>query len=245
MSAIDLHQAVLEFQSDVTFPRFSMKRGERWGFAVYGKQADWLDRIACGQRFDFAGGQCLAEDVLLVYLGPADMDYSYAAGYVRPDFCGRAPGSMHLTSLTAPGCSAICGAGVVEERSDRIDVSCAALRYVDVISRVCPACLVSYSASRPADERVPVWLQDWRARQSLATPMPEPNKTPDADAHENHAGAADLEAAGHRLALELECLLMDCKDLPTVSKWFDSAHEALAQWQALTQQAHVSPLGMP
>jgi hypothetical protein len=43
----------------------------------------------------------------------------------------------------------------------------------------------------------------------------------------------DLESAGHRLALELECLLMDTKDLPTVSKWWDSAHEALDGWRAL------------
>ena len=44
---------------------------------------------------------------------------------------------------------------------------------------------------------------------------------------------ADLAASGHRLALELECLLMDCKDLPTVSKWFDTAHEAMADWREL------------
>lgn len=59
------------------------------------------------------------------------------------------------------------------------------------------------------------------------------------------AGAEDLEAAARRLALELECLLLDCKDLPTVSKWFESAHEALTQWHALDRQPHVSPLGMP
>jgi len=44
---------------------------------------------------------------------------------------------------------------------------------------------------------------------------------------------ADLESAGHRLALELECLLMDTKDMPTVSRWWETAHEALAAWQAL------------
>lgn len=56
--------------------------------------------------------------------------------------------------------------------------------------------------------------------------------------------AADVEAAGHRLALELECLLMDTKDMAVVSKWWDSAHEALAAWQSLDQQPHISPLGM-
>lgn len=55
---------------------------------------------------------------------------------------------------------------------------------------------------------------------------------------ENHV------AAGRRLALELECLLMDTKDMVVVSKWWDSAHEALATWQALDQQPHISPLGM-
>ena len=44
---------------------------------------------------------------------------------------------------------------------------------------------------------------------------------------------ADLESAGHRLALELECLLMDTKDLPTVSRWWETGMEALAAWQAL------------
>lgn len=44
---------------------------------------------------------------------------------------------------------------------------------------------------------------------------------------------SDLESAGHRLALGLECLLMDTKDLPTVSRWWDTGMEALAAWQAL------------
>ena len=52
-------------------------------------------------------------------------------------------------------------------------------------------------------------------------------------ARDEQKRANDLEAAGHRLALELECLLMDTKDLPTVSKWWDSAHEALEAWRAL------------
>jgi hypothetical protein len=38
---------------------------------------------------------------------------------------------------------------------------------------------------------------------------------------------------GHasRLALELECLLLETRDTAAVSKWWDSAHEALAQWR--------------
>lgn len=38
-------------------------------------------------------------------------------------------------------------------------------------------------------------------------------------------------AQAHRLALELECLLMDTKDNAVVSKWWDSANEALDQWR--------------
>jgi len=44
---------------------------------------------------------------------------------------------------------------------------------------------------------------------------------------------ADVEAAGHRLALELECLLMDTKDLPIQSRWWDTAMDALTAWQNL------------
>lgn len=45
--------------------------------------------------------------------------------------------------------------------------------------------------------------------------------------------AAKAEAAGHRLALELECLLLDTKDLPTVSRWWESGMKALEEWQRL------------
>ena len=61
--------------------------------------------------------------------------------------------------------------------------------------------------------------------------------------------SADAQIAAHakRLALELECLLLDTKDTAAVSKWWDSANEALAQYQAdidrLYPQDHVSPLG--
>ena len=36
-----------------------------------------------------------------------------------------------------------------------------------------------------------------------------------------------------RLALELECLLLDCKDTAVTAKWWDSANEALEQHRAL------------
>ena len=40
-------------------------------------------------------------------------------------------------------------------------------------------------------------------------------------------------AQAHRLALELECLLLDTKDNATVSKWWDSGMEALSEYQQL------------
>lgn len=61
--------------------------------------------------------------------------------------------------------------------------------------------------------------------------------------------SADAQIAAHakRLALELECLLLDTNDTAAVSKWWNSANEALAQYQAdvdrLYPQDHVSPLG--
>jgi hypothetical protein len=47
----------------------------------------------------------------------------------------------------------------------------------------------------------------------------------------------DFEADAKRLALELECLLLSCKDQAAVSKWWDSAMEALEQHRALLARA--------
>ena len=46
----------------------------------------------------------------------------------------------------------------------------------------------------------------------------------------------DVFPAAHRLALELECLLLDSKDMAAVSKWWDSAHEALEQWREFLRE---------
>lgn len=53
--------------------------------------------------------------------------------------------------------------------------------------------------------------------------------------------ADDLYSIAGRLALELECLLMDTKDMSVVSKWWDSAHEALEQWRSF-HSAPVQPV---
>ena len=54
---------------------------------------------------------------------------------------------------------------------------------------------------------------------------------------------ADEEAAAHRLALELESLLLDCKNNMVVSRWMDTACEALDALRALDEQPHVSAFG--
>lgn len=50
------------------------------------------------------------------------------------------------------------------------------------------------------------------------------------------ASMLDVFSVAHRLALELECLLLDSKDTAAVSKWWDSAHEALEQWRAFCRE---------
>lgn len=57
------------------------------------------------------------------------------------------------------------------------------------------------------------------------------------------ADLGDITSLGQRLALELECLLLDTKDLPTVSKWWDSAIDAIFDWREYT--AVVSRRGQP
>ena len=60
---------------------------------------------------------------------------------------------------------------------------------------------------------------------------------------------ADREIAAHakKLALALECLLLECEETAVVSKWWASAHQALGEYQddvdRLYPQSHVSPMG--
>jgi len=42
-----------------------------------------------------------------------------------------------------------------------------------------------------------------------------------------------IESNGHKLALELECLLLDTKDLPIVSKWWETGMDAVESWETL------------
>lgn len=98
---VDLPHAVIRFKRDVRFPRFSMKQGERWGFVVFGKMEQRLRAIKAGERFEFAGGQCLAEDVEIIYEGPCGMEYSVAAGYVRDESTEQAEVATFATKLEA------------------------------------------------------------------------------------------------------------------------------------------------
>lgn len=45
------------------------------------------------------------------------------------------------------------------------------------------------------------------------------------------AKAPDAFPQAHRLAMELECLILACSDTAATAKWWDSAHEALEQWR--------------
>ena len=56
-----------------------------------------------------------------------------------------------------------------------------------------------------------------------------------------NAAMRDVFPAAHRLALELECLLLDTKDTAAVSKWWDSAHEALEQWREFCREDAKTP----
>jgi hypothetical protein len=78
------HHAVICFRRAVSFPRFAMAAGERWSFVVYGKNRERLEKIRSGERFEFAGGLCLAEDVEILYEGPCGLQEAIAAGRVVP-----------------------------------------------------------------------------------------------------------------------------------------------------------------
>lgn len=50
----------------------------------------------------------------------------------------------------------------------------------------------------------------------------------------------DFFAPGARLALELECLLVDTRNDAAQSRWWDSAHEALEQWRQAVRAMEAS-----
>ncbi|MFN3415322.1 MAG: hypothetical protein ACK4ZD_03280 [Caldimonas sp.] len=54
------------------------------------------------------------------------------------------------------------------------------------------------------------------------------------------ADLIDFFTPGARLALELECLLMDTRNDAAQSRWWDSAHEALEQWRQAVRAMEAS-----
>jgi len=54
-----------------------------------------------------------------------------------------------------------------------------------------------------------------------------------------------MSAIAHRLAIELECLVMDTKDLSIQSKWWETSMAALSDWHEMLdkEQPHVSAFG--
>lgn len=73
----------LRFLRDIRFPRFPMAAGELWphGFdprhGLGGTARDYYAAIDRGDdRFDFAGGVCLVQDVQLVPMSPEEIEES-------------------------------------------------------------------------------------------------------------------------------------------------------------------------
>lgn len=64
------------------------------------------------------------------------------------------------------------------------------------------------------------------------------------DALEQPVAWSDADADAARLAMELEALLLSCNDTAAVSKWWDSAHDALElhrqRLKALAQREHIT-----
>jgi len=92
--------AVIRFKRAIQFPRFSVKEGDRWGFVVYKKRIDWLKAIESGNRFVFAGGDCLAEDVEILYIGTCDTEYSRTAGHIKNLATSTSPAPRTIVTPT-------------------------------------------------------------------------------------------------------------------------------------------------
>ena len=78
-------------------------------------------------------------------------------------------------------------------------------------------------------------------------PAPTPLQSARENAMRWHDEAQTAWAQAHRLALELEAVIMSCQDQAAVAKWWDSAHEALQEWDDLSKvepperPIHTSP----
>ena len=77
--------------------------------------------------------------------------------------------------------------------------------------------LEALKLSTPDDYAEQGWKEHNATITALRAALAEPVQEPWTD--------ADADAA--RLAMELEALLLSCKDTAAVSRWWDSAHDAL------------------
>ena len=82
-------------------------------------------------------------------------------------------------------------------------------------------------------DQLRLMAEDWHSRIGYNSQVALLSKAADAVENGEPQRMLDVEAAGHRLALELECLLLDCKDNVVVSRWMDTACEAIDAWQKL------------
>ena len=57
---------VIQFTRDISFPRFSMQKGETWTLGTEASRRAYLDD---GETFAFAGGQCPRSAVRELYRG--------------------------------------------------------------------------------------------------------------------------------------------------------------------------------
>jgi len=87
------------------------------------------------------------------------------------------------------------------------------------------------------------WLMAWDVVGEGEDKQPEKKRI--AAMHRLKEGVAGLVCnrvppdafpQAHRLALELECLLLSCTDTAATAKWWDSAHEALEQWREFCRE---------
>lgn len=53
----------IRFKKTIQFPRFTMNAGETWTYENGRALVARTEAIRNGERFAFAGGQCLAQDV--------------------------------------------------------------------------------------------------------------------------------------------------------------------------------------
>ena len=78
----ELEYVVIEFTRDVVLPRFAMAKGERYAFVLTRAMYPLLQAICLGGYFEFAGGECDADDVEIIHVGRGDIDWSWLRGHV-------------------------------------------------------------------------------------------------------------------------------------------------------------------